>query len=238
MGFNSGFKGLKILSLPSFALKSPKIIFMSYLGNWSDTYRYNYSQKLTSESSLLFSSEACVFRTISHQQPLATTPDTLPPTKTNISKCSYNFPTHKTILFHIYDINSLVHKKVLFPAGPMSRVPSNFLYYHQMESILGQFIAPLFRDIRPERLLTFKLINITSILNCLDLLKQFVQVRGPVWHFETWYNSPKPQPWNTTPCRLPATTYSVYSQLPSISDDHSPTYATLGRAMPWWRTST
>jgi hypothetical protein len=107
--------GLKILSLPSFALKSPKIIFMSYLGNWSDTYPYNYSQKLTSESSLLFSSKACVFRTIWHQQPLTTMPDTLPPTKTNISNCSYNFPTHKTIIFQIYDINSLVQKKSIIP---------------------------------------------------------------------------------------------------------------------------
>jgi hypothetical protein len=28
---------LKILSLPTFALKSPNNIFMSYLGNWSKT---------------------------------------------------------------------------------------------------------------------------------------------------------------------------------------------------------
>ena len=32
----------------------------------------------------------------------------------------------------------------------MSRVPSNFLYYHQTESTLRQFIAPLFSDTRVE----------------------------------------------------------------------------------------
>jgi hypothetical protein len=117
----------------------------------------------------------------------------------------------------------------------MSRVPTNFLYYHQTESILRQFIAPLFSDTRLKRFLTFKLINITSILNYLDFPKQFVQVRGSVWHFETWGHSPKPQPRNTTPCRLPAITYSIYSQLPSISDELSPTYATRGRAIHGYR---
>ena len=38
----------------------------------------------------------------------------------------------------------------------------------------------------------------------------------------------------TTPCRLSATAYSKYSQLPSISETVPPS-ATWGHAMPWWQ---
>jgi len=40
--------------------------------------------------------------------------------------------------------------------------------------------------------------------------------------------------WRTTPCRLSATAYSIYSQLPSILETVPPP-ATWGRAMPWWQ---
>jgi hypothetical protein len=40
--------------------------------------------------------------------------------------------------------------------------------------------------------------------------------------------------WRTTPCRLSATAYSIYSQLPSILEAVAPS-ATWGRAVPWWR---
>ena len=40
--------------------------------------------------------------------------------------------------------------------------------------------------------------------------------------------------WRTTPCRLSATAYSIYSLLPSILED-VPTSATQGRAKPWWQ---
>jgi hypothetical protein len=40
--------------------------------------------------------------------------------------------------------------------------------------------------------------------------------------------------WRTTHCRLSATAYSIYSQLPSISEAVTPS-ATWGRAMPWWQ---
>ena len=44
----------------------------------------------------------------------------------------------------------------------------------------------------------------------------------------------QPPSWRTTPCRLSATAYSLYSQLPSISEAVLPS-ATWGRAMPWWQ---
>jgi hypothetical protein len=42
-----------------------------------------------------------------------------------------------------------------------------------------------------------------------------------------------PPSWRIIPCRLSATAYSVYSQVPSISRMPSPPSATWGRAMPW-----
>jgi hypothetical protein len=44
--------------------------------------------------------------------------------------------------------------------------------------------------------------------------------------------APRPTPsWRTTPCRLSSNAYSLYSQLPSISEGVPPS-ATWGRAMP------
>ena len=42
------------------------------------------------------------------------------------------------------------------------------------------------------------------------------------------------QSWRTTPCRLSATAYSIYSQLPSILDA-IPLSTTLEWAMLWWK---
>jgi len=73
-------------------------------------------------------------------------------------------------------------------------------------------------------------------------------VRGFVWeYFITWYvftvrscqhlaHQPRPPPppnWGTTPCRVSATAYSIYSQLPSMLEAIPPS-ANWGRAMPWW----
>jgi len=44
----------------------------------------------------------------------------------------------------------------------------------------------------------------------------------------------QPPSWKTTPCRLSATTYSIYSQLSSILETVLPS-STWGRAMPWWQ---
>jgi hypothetical protein len=47
--------------------------------------------------------------------------------------------------------------------------------------------------------------------------------------------SPRPTPsWRTTPYRLSATAYSVYSQRPSILVA-VPSSAMWGRAVPWWQ---
>ena len=44
----------------------------------------------------------------------------------------------------------------------------------------------------------------------------------------------QPPSWRTTPCRLPATAYSIYSQLPSMLEAFPPS-ATWRRLMPWWQ---
>jgi len=47
--------------------------------------------------------------------------------------------------------------------------------------------------------------------------------------------APRPTPnWRTTPCRLSATAYSIYSQQHSILEA-VPASETWGRAMPWWQ---
>jgi hypothetical protein len=72
-------------------------------------------------------------------------------------------------------------------------------------------------------LLTFNFQNCISIFWCLGRVKECVQVLGPIECFETnvYFTlgvvSPRPNPsWTTTPCRLSATAYSIYSQLSSI----------------------
>jgi hypothetical protein len=54
------------------------------------------------------------------------------------------------------------------------------------------------------------------------------------WQRGVVSTSPNPLSWRTTPCRLSTTAYSIYSQLPSISEG-VPLSATWGRAMPWWQ---
>ena len=54
--------GLKIFSVPNFALKSHKIIFMCHLEKWQNVYS-NCLQNLFSGSSLSLSVAACAFRT-------------------------------------------------------------------------------------------------------------------------------------------------------------------------------
>ena len=44
----------------------------------------------------------------------------------------------------------------------------------------------------------------------------------------------QPPSWRTTPCRLSTTAYSIYSQLPSVSET-VPLSPTWGPAMPWWQ---
>jgi hypothetical protein len=66
--------------------------------------------------------------------------------------------------------------------------------------------------------------QISPIFQCLGRSKESVQVRGALKHFVTIKNFygewlwPHAQPpsWRTTPYRLSATAYSIYSQLPSV----------------------
>jgi hypothetical protein len=72
-GLSFPIVGLKISSLPNFALKSSNRIFIWYLGKWSKP-RSNPSYKMSFESSLLSTVGECTFRTMTlHQRSLRTT---------------------------------------------------------------------------------------------------------------------------------------------------------------------
>jgi hypothetical protein len=85
--------------------------------------------------------------------------------------------------------------------------------------------------------LTFKVPNLLSLFRCLGRIKVSVQVRGFVcecfvteirFHSEGSCQSLAQHPsWWTTPFRLSATVYSIYSQLASILEAVSPS-ATRG----------
>jgi hypothetical protein len=74
------------------------------------------------------------------------------------------------------------------------------------------------------------------------LIQSALQARGSFKHFLTWHvftlrsyqHLAQLPSWRTTPCRLSAITYSIYSQLPCILETVRPS-ATWGRAMPWWQ---
>jgi len=44
----------------------------------------------------------------------------------------------------------------------------------------------------------------------------------------------QPPSWRTAPCRMSATVYSIYSQIPSVLQAVPPS-ATCEIAMPWWQ---
>jgi len=81
-----------------------------------------------------------------------------------------------------------------------------------------------------------------SLSSALGRTKGSVQIRGTSWYFATWHlftlaHLAQPPSWRTTPCRLSATAYSIYSQLPSILEAITRS-ATWGRAMQWWQEPT
>ena len=84
-----------------------------------------------------------------------------------------------------------------------------------------------------------------SLFQCLGRTKGSVQVRGsclcfvsmPVFTVRSCQRLAQPPSWKTTPCRLSATAYSIYSQLPSILEAVPPS-ETPRRAMPWWQVPT
>ena len=84
--------------------------------------------------------------------------------------------------------------------------------------------------------------NVMSPFRCLGRTRVSVQVRGCCKQFVTGYvftvrncqHLAQPPSWRTTHCRLSATAYSMYSQLPFILEAVPPS-ATWGRAMLWWQ---
>jgi hypothetical protein len=86
---------------------------------------------------------------------------------------------------------------------------------------------------------TRKFITVFTSARHLSLSKVSVQVRGLMyeWFVTRYvftarsYHQAQPPSWRTTPCRMSATAYSIYSQLPSILEAVPP----WERAMPWWQ---
>jgi len=100
---------LKIFSLPSFALKCHKRVFIGYLGKLWKTCS-NLSQNLSFESTLFSSLGACTFKTmLLHKQPLRTTYYILPLTNSTLL-------TADDILFPSYDFRFLFRRTIYYSA--------------------------------------------------------------------------------------------------------------------------
>jgi len=90
------------------------------------------------------------------------------------------------------------------------------------------------------KLLTFHVPNLMSLLHSVSRTRVSVQVRGtcsltqPVFTVGICQHLAQLPSRRTTPYRLSATFYSIYSQLPSILEAIPPS-ATWWRAMPWWQ---
>ena len=92
------------------------------------------------------------------------------------------------------------------------------------------------------RLLTFHVPNLTSLFRYLCRTKVSTQVQDkcswfatkPVFTVRSCQHLVQPPSWRNTSCRLSATAYSIYSQLPSILAAVLPSI-TWRRAMPWWQ---
>ena len=55
-----------------------------------------------------------------------------------------------------------------------------------------------------------------------------------VFRVKRFYLLAQPPIWRTSPCRLSATGYSIFSQLPSVQEAVPPS-TTWGCALPWWQ---
>ena len=96
--------------------------------------------------------------------------------------------------------------------------------YRSLTSSLCSFLQSLYR------LLTFQVPNLMSLFHCSGRTKVSTQVRGkclcsvtkPVITVTSCQHLAQPPSWRTTPCRLSATVYSLYSQLPSILEGVPP----------------
>jgi hypothetical protein len=108
-------------------------------------------------------------------------------------------------------------------SSPYSQEPATGPYPEPTGSNLHSPSQSPYNEPALYRLLTFRVPN----LQCLGRARESVHFRDPRTYFATniiFYGggggfSPQPNPssWTATPCRLSATAYSIYSQLPSIS---------------------
>ena len=106
---------------------------------------------------------------------------------------------------------------------------------------LANFLVAAVSEPAVYMLLTFHVSNLMSLFRCLGRTNVSIRVRGkcscfvtkPVFTVRICQHLAQHPSWRTTPCRLSATAYSIYSQLPSILEAVPPS-ATWGRAMPWW----
>ena len=117
---------------------------------------------------------------------------------------------------HAPTLNFLkIHINIILPSTPGSPKWSLSLRFPHHKTV---YVSPL-----PLRATCIFCVNISNII-CIFALRMC-------------YHLAQTSSWRTTPCRLSATVYSIYSQLPSILEA-VPLSATGGRAMPWWQRPT
>jgi hypothetical protein len=157
---------------------------------------------------------------ISHQRPLSIMYEILSLTNSTLFNCWYDSLMLKK-LYLIHDSFSPFHRNNEYsladsvpPLSHLTCTPTKSNLYFDIYFPTAMSEPALYR------LLTFHVPNLISIFFSFGRLsKESVQVRGPLWHFVTsLFVSPTPNPQaGGPPCRLSATNYSIYSQLPSIS---------------------
>jgi hypothetical protein len=108
------------------------------------------------------------------------------------------------------------------------------IFYHSsthrahIRHVHRNILATVFNEPALQKLLIFHMPNLISLFRCLDRARESVHFRGPCTYFATnimFYSggavSPRPIPkLEGHSCRLSATAYSIYSQLPSIPGGH------------------
>jgi hypothetical protein len=216
---------LKTSSLPSFALKSPNKIFISYLGNWSNT-RPTSSLKLSVTLSHKSSHEACTFISIMlHQRPLNIIYDALSLRNSDLLSADTILLRTKNLSL-TYDPVSLLHSKtynplpvqchhspIWPPVNPLSLTytsPTPFLPSSVNLTYTGSSHSTF--------LISYPLPVLRSCQRILLGSKLSITLRNKVAFLRWGVVSPRPTPsWRATPCRLSATVYLIYSQLPFIS---------------------
>jgi hypothetical protein len=165
---------------------------------------------------------------ISHQRPLSNMYDILSLTNSTLLTVDTILLCKKKILYLIHDSHSTFHRKMyinllgsvslLSHLTPSTPTKSNLYFNIYFETVVSE--PALYR------LLIFHVPNLMSIFLSLGRLsKESAQVRGPLCHFvrslfftvrSCYFHAQLPSR-RTTSCRLPATAYSIYLQLPSIS---------------------